>query len=521
MSSNLQARNTVSRGPSGWIGVLIALVAGLAIAAHAWRIADIPHGFFLDETSIGYNAWQIAQSGRDEHGVAWPLYFRAFGEYKNPVYIYFLAAIYKVFGLSETATRAASFAAWLIGSLLLLDLLRRLTKDRAVLLYAVICIGFTPWLFALSRISFEVISLYPLLVLNLWAIHRAYEGDAVRWAAVGGIALGVAAYAYSTFRMLAPLQVLALLLAYPGREYWRRHAWLLGSCVVTMMPLAAYALAHADNLTLRFGHITYLHDPGLTTWDKVAAFVERYLEYFGPDFLAVHGDPIIRHHTGLGGELLLATIPLALLGLWFGLRRGSSFTRLLVAGVVIAPLAAALTREHGHSLRAFSMVVFAIPLSVMGAIWLRERLGSIAVLLLAACAAIQGALYTLDYSTRYAAATDVEFGSRGFEAALRAALARSTGRVIVDGRPLPQIHILFYREILAIEEGPAVRDRTVLVGREDELRPGDAYIMFDPAFSCAGCREGLPAKGLFGVKLAKAGDTVPPSSPPASSSTGR
>lgn len=516
MNSSFQSRNRVPHARSAWIGALIVLAAVLAVAAHALRIADVPHGFFLDETSIGYNAWKIAQSGHDEHGVAWPLYFRAFGEYKNPVYIYFLAGIYKIFGLSETATRAASFAAWLIGSVLLLDLLRRLTRDRMILLYAVICIGFTPWLFALSRISFEVISLYPLLVLHLWAVHRAYEGDAVRWAVVGGIALGVAAYAYSTFRMLAPLQACALLLAYPDRKYWPRHAWLLAGFVVTMLPLAAYALAHAENLTLRFSYISFLHDPGLTAWGKVVAFVERYFEYFGPDFLAVHGDPIVRHHTGRGGELLLATIVLALLGLLYGLRRSSSFTRLLVAGVLIAPLAAALTREHGHSLRAFSMVVFVILLSVMGAIWLRERIGGAVLGLLVACAAVQGTLFTLDYFTRYAAESDVEFGSRGFESALRAALARTQGKVVVDERPLPHIHVLFYREILAIEDGPAVRARTIVVGRADLLQPGDAYVMYDPTFSCAGCREGLPAKGLFGVRLAGPGDVVPPSTPASS-----
>lgn len=512
----------MSRRRSAWIGVAIAIVGVLAVALHAWRIAGVPHGLFVDETSIGYNAWQIAQSGHDEHGVAWPLYFRAFGEYKNPVYIYFLAAIYKVFGLSETATRAASFAAWLIGSLLLFDLFRRLTKDRAVLLYAVICLGFTPWLFTLSRISFEVISLFPLLALHLWAVYRAYEGADARWALLGGIALGAAAYAYSTFRMLAPLYALAAMLVYSRREFRRRNAWLLAGFAATALPLAFYLLTHAGNLTARFGELTYLHDPGSTAWDKAAIFMGRYLEYFGPDFLARHGDSIERHHTGYGGQLLLATILLALFGLVSAWRRGSSFTRLLAVGAAIAPLAAALTRDHGHSLRAFSLVVFALPLSVVGAIWLRERIGAAAVMLLASCAAVQGALYCLDYFTRYAAATDVVFVSRGFEPALRAALARGTGRVIVDeGQIQPYIHVLFYREILAVEDGPSVRERSIVLGREDALQPGDAYVMFDPMFRCAGCREGLPVRGLYAVKIAAADGGSSPSFAPVAPGSAR
>src|ERR1700704_2361410 len=79
-------------------------IAVIAIAAHVACIASLPMGLYVDESSIGYNAWSIANNGHDEHGVAWPLFFRAFGEFKNPVYIYFLALAYKLFGFSEYTT---------------------------------------------------------------------------------------------------------------------------------------------------------------------------------------------------------------------------------------------------------------------------------------------------------------------------------------------------------------------------------------------------------------------------------
>ncbi|MEO7324215.1 MAG: hypothetical protein ABIW82_05250 [Dokdonella sp.] len=125
-------------------------VAALEVAAHAYHLGSIPRGFYVDESSIGYNAWRIASTGRDEHGVAWPLYFEAFGEYKNPVYIYVLAGIYWIFGISESATRAASCVAWIVGSIFLYALCTRLTSDRWLRLYAIVCVGFTPWLFSLS-----------------------------------------------------------------------------------------------------------------------------------------------------------------------------------------------------------------------------------------------------------------------------------------------------------------------------------------------------------------------------------
>lgn len=484
-----------------WFALLMLLTALLAVAAHVYRLGSVPRGLYVDETSIGYNAWQIAQTGHDEHGIAWPLYFRAFGEYKNPVYVYLLAGIYRLTGLSEAATRAASAFAWLTGSLLLYGLCGLLTKDRTVRWYAIVCIGFTPWLFSLSRISFEVISLYPLLALSLYAVYRAYETDCARWAVLGGIAFGLSMYAYSTFRLLAPLYMLAVVLAYPGRQHLRRHARLLSGFALTVLPLGVYMLGHWGNLTERFGTLTYLRDPAWTTLEKLQGFVVRYVGYFGPDFLAWHGDANLRHHTGYGGELLLATVALLAVGFVMGcMRGGSAFVRLLVIGVLLSPIAAALTRDHGHSLRAFSMAVFAIPLSVAAAARLREHTGPVAGVLLAVCAGVQASLYVADYFGRYPAASVAAFESYGFKQALRHALESSSRRVVVDeAQNQPYINVLFFRALLACQGETAAREKAIVLGREAELRPDDTFIVFDPAFHCVECRHGLPAASLYGV----------------------
>ncbi|HEX8897128.1 MAG TPA: hypothetical protein VF751_00395, partial [Chthoniobacterales bacterium] len=65
-----------------WIAVLAA-VAIVASGLCFVRLTTNPPGFYIDESSVAYNAHTIATTGRDENGVAWPLYFRAFGDYKN------------------------------------------------------------------------------------------------------------------------------------------------------------------------------------------------------------------------------------------------------------------------------------------------------------------------------------------------------------------------------------------------------------------------------------------------------
>src|SRR5436190_98995 len=87
--------------------VLLVMIAGGAVL-YARALTTNPAGFYVDESSIAYNAHLISQTGHDEHGVAWPLYFRAFGDYKNPVYIYLLAGLFKLTGQSILAARLLS-----------------------------------------------------------------------------------------------------------------------------------------------------------------------------------------------------------------------------------------------------------------------------------------------------------------------------------------------------------------------------------------------------------------------------
>src|SRR5262249_11830786 len=67
---------------------ILAVLVLLALVLRVWGLDWSPPGLDPDEVSIGYNAYSILRTGRDEYGVPWPLTFRAFGEFKRPAYIY-------------------------------------------------------------------------------------------------------------------------------------------------------------------------------------------------------------------------------------------------------------------------------------------------------------------------------------------------------------------------------------------------------------------------------------------------
>lgn len=494
--ADVPAGSFAVRGAYAWA---LAIVVAAAIAAHVARIADLPMGFYPDESSIGWNAWSIATSGHDEHGAAWPLYFRAFGEYKNPVYIYFLALVYKVLGFSEWTTRFASALCWFAGSAALAALAWRIFETRTTRLYVLVCLAFTPWLFALSRVSFEVISVYPLIALHLYAIWRAWERPSLAWAIVSGCAIGLAAYAYSTLRLLAPLYVIAVLLCTFDRRRWREMAAFAGAAALTALPLAIYLASNAGNLAARFDILTYLHDPALTFTDKALFFTGRYVEYFAPSFLALHGDPNLRHHTGFGGELFVVTAILLLVGIASALAsrgtRNDAFVRLLIADLFLTPIAAALTLDHGHSLRAFPLVVFAVLLSAYGLRWIALRFGAAASAALTATAALQAVLYLHHYFIAYPAVSACAFENYGFKEALARAASIARNRVVVDSADnQPYISALFFGALL-----PEKARVPIVVGDLEQLAPGDMLIFSDPHFAHRDMREGLPPQSLYAI----------------------
>src|SRR4051812_10854925 len=192
--------------------ILVVLVGGVVLYTHA--VTTNPAGFYFDESSIAYNAHLISQTGRDEHGEAWPLYFRAFGDYKNPVYIYLLALVFRVTGPSIMVARGFSVTFGIITALLIGLIGYRLTGRRWIALPLVALALFTPWLFVLSRTVVEV-ALYPFgIALFLLAVARATEKQS--WKLIDALpitcTLALLTYTYSIGRLLAPLLAVGLIL---------------------------------------------------------------------------------------------------------------------------------------------------------------------------------------------------------------------------------------------------------------------------------------------------------------------
>lgn len=94
--------------------IVLILIFLLGSVLRFYMGSSIPPGLYIDEASIGYNADEILKHGVDQYGYKYPLFFKSYGDYKLPVYVYGVSLSIAAFGRNDFAVR---FPSELFGSL--------------------------------------------------------------------------------------------------------------------------------------------------------------------------------------------------------------------------------------------------------------------------------------------------------------------------------------------------------------------------------------------------------------------
>ncbi|MAH31158.1 MAG: hypothetical protein CMG78_03700, partial [Marinobacter sp.] len=250
------------------------------LVVHAINNEKIPRGLFHDEASIGYNAALIAESGYDEHGKFFPVYFESFYDYKPPLIIYTAAALFKIFGVSAKILRSSNALFFGLFFVSFLGITRELYgKRKSVLAYSMISAGFIPWLFTLSRRCLEAISQLATVSMAVYFIIRTFHsnsGNASRNALFAGITLGLSIYSYQAAKLLTPLLLLLTCVLYVRRSTMKRSVIFISTFALTCVPYIYFTITNPGGFTARFRKITHVYDTSLTLLQKIGISLENY-----------------------------------------------------------------------------------------------------------------------------------------------------------------------------------------------------------------------------------------------------
>jgi hypothetical protein len=449
---------------------LIVLIGVVMLLGYAAGQRRNPPGFYIDESSIAYNALTIARYGCDEWGVRWPFYFRAFGEYKNPVYIYLLAGVFRVAHPSNLVARRFSavlgyLAAVMIGLLAFAIARRRWIGWTAFLLALT-----TPQLFETSRLVFEV-ALFPLAIaLFLFCAWKAARSE--RWGgwliAALTASLVLITYTYSTGRMLGTLFALALFIFVDRRG----AAIVFAAYVATgIAPMLIFNATHHGALTQRSDESALLREHGEPA-RKIATFEQQYVGNLLPLGMALSGDPNPRHHVpGSLGAIDLGVLVLDAASLLIVFRRRDRWWIFVVVLIAVSAVPASLFDARYHALRLIPIPILLLLLTIPALQSENRRLTFAALLL----CVLQTSWFFYMFA-RYGATRTNVFDA-GYPHALRVALAQPIRPIYL---PAEYVHANWYAALWGV---PLSNFTTTDPGRTRHVVVGSIHDVH-----CDGCK---------------------------------
>lgn len=393
----------------------LALITLLAFILRFYQLGKVPISLEWDEVAIGYDAYSILHTGKDQFGQFLPNTFRSLDDYKPPIYEYAVIPSVAIFGLNEFGVR---FPSAIFGTLTILMtfLLVKLIfeyvpklqfKSTKIALVASYLLAISPWHLQFSRAAFEVnISVF-ITVAAITAFLYGIKNS--KFFLLSAFLFGLDLFSYHSARVVTPILLISLFFIFnrqlPSRKTIIGFLVIYGVFFICFLPIL-----FSQDAQIRFkatnifnAGARYLDERDLEkeyldkrTEDNIAGFEQagkifhnqrliytdyntlkkafgKYLSHFDLEFLFVRGDAPL-HHAPDFGLLYLWELPFLLYGLYYIIKYGlNRYALILPIWLLAAPIPVAVTREAPHAVRSeLILPVFQILIAV-GLITLHEK----------------------------------------------------------------------------------------------------------------------------------------------------
>ena len=343
------------------------LIAVIALLLRTYRITQVPPSLNWDEVSIGYNAYSVLKTGRDEWGVKWPLHFQSYGEYKLPVQIYASIPAIAVFGLNPLGVRITPVIYGTLTILILFFLVQELFKRFSLSLVTSFLLAISPWHIQLTRASFESSFSLFWVLLGMWWLVKGINGKKYWWI-IAAVPFAISFYTYNSARVFTPLFLLVVGLVFIKIFLKNFKASLLAGLLFTSLLLPAVPFILSGEASARYKLVSIANEAGLVPrinerrglsklppplprliHNKVTYIsfymVQSYLAHFTPNFLFNKGAGHVQHHVGGMGELYKFQAPFLIFGLYLIFRKKEQYRWFLVVWLLLAFVPVATTRD--------------------------------------------------------------------------------------------------------------------------------------------------------------------------------
>lgn len=463
--------------------LLLIPILVIAFALRTYRLGDRPIGFTWDEAALGYNAYSLLETGRDEYGKVLPIVLKSFGDYKPGLYAYLAVPTIKLFGLNEFATRLPSA---IFGTLMVLvvylfanelstslsDLPPNLggRRKRVVLAEVVaLLMAINPWAIQFSRGAWEANIALFLTTLAVLCFIKASRNltSKTNFYLLSSTFFSLSIWTYQGAKMFTPMLILSLLAIY------RPHIKLLIKplilLIILIFPILLGLSSQSGRLKV-FSVFSYTRSSETISqimsqdkisgvnlplplfhseiYDQVRGIVQRYTNHYSARFLFFAGNwTSFRESIPYYGYFHIPEILTILLGLVIIIKTNSQFTKLLICWSLLSTLPSALSRDIVSGVRSLPLV---FPLVVISGLGLEKITRHKLLLLFFSSALIFFSVYYLDqYYTHapFLAAPEMLYGYKQVFLDIQKEQDKYQRVIVSNSQGQPYIFALFYLKI--------------------------------------------------------------------------
>ncbi|MFH1561031.1 MAG: glycosyltransferase family 39 protein [Patescibacteria group bacterium] len=345
---------------------LLLLVFG-GLFLFAYRLNQIPPGLYVDETTCAYNAYSILKTSKDEYGKAFPVWFRLFGSYTPPLFIYSLVPLIALFGLKVWVIRLPSVLAGLAVIGLVFYFLKSISRKGSFLPYlGSLLLLICPWLVFYSRLGYEVTL---AMAVFSFGVYWLYQGlSRPRFLLLGMVALSLSTYGAYTQRYLVPLFIIGFVVLFFKKifqESNRKH-FLLACLLALLIQLPQLVLIGTPAFRVKgellysqvisnysVNHLGWLPYRLALIPSFVRELFSQWASYFSPRSLFSLPDADLQRSVPELSVFYDWMLIPYLVGLWtLWQARKKDWAKLVFLWLLLAPLPAALVSDPFSTQRA-------------------------------------------------------------------------------------------------------------------------------------------------------------------------
>lgn len=353
--------------------IILVFIFLLGFLLRFWAIDQVPPGLNRDEASIGYTAYSLLETGKDEYGKSWPVSFKSFGDWKLPLYIYLDIVPIKLLGLTDTAVRFPSIFLSSFTVLLVYFLTKELLGKSKISLLSALFFALSPWSIHLARNASE--STVAIFFTALGLILYLKASKRRLYSLIGTFFIVLPLYTYHgnhifTFLLYLGLAVISFKKFKYSLYYWLAFVLFIilslfiysqtlfgadKTKISGLFVLGDKSLVYEKVITDRLLHesspkpvVNLLHNRLVFT---IISSFQGYIKSFSPEFLFITGGGNTQHNIPDFGNLYLWAAPFLALGISYLLWGKTENKYLILFWLLIAPLAPSITKDAPHTNR--------------------------------------------------------------------------------------------------------------------------------------------------------------------------